>query len=118
MLLIPSATSMMVVLGTSTLYVILNFRMQSLLRTSMPHRYNLQGHHFQPYFCGQDLECTKHNSRWALQRAMESVDRHYPVVGVLEELDKSLFVMQSLVPKFFRGISDLFGNGNASELNC
>ena len=49
---------------------------------------------------------------------MESVDRHYPVVGVLEELDKSLFVMQTLVPKFFHGIWDLFGNGNASELNC
>jgi len=48
---------------------------------------------------------------------MESVDRHYPVVGVLEELDKSLFVMQSLVPKFFRGISDLFGNGNAIHGN-
>ena len=72
--------------------------------------------YFQPYFCGQDLECTKHNSRWALLRAMESVDRHYPVVGVLEELDRSLMVMQSLMPRFFGGIRDLFGNGNASEL--
>lgn len=72
--------------------------------------------YFQPYFCGQDLECTKHNSRWAILRAMESVDRHYPVVGVLEELEKSLMVMQSLMPRFFGGIWDLFGNGNASEL--
>ena len=47
---------------------------------------------------------------------MESVNRHYPVVGVLEELDKSLMVMQSLMPRFFAGIWDLFGNGNASEL--
>ena len=47
---------------------------------------------------------------------MESVDRHYPVVGVLEELDRSLMVMQSLMPRFFGGIRDLFGNGNASEL--
>ena len=28
---------------------------------------------FQPYFCGQDLECTRHNSRWALRQAIENV---------------------------------------------
>ena len=70
---------------------------------------------FQPYFCGQDLECTKHNSPWALKRAMERVDEHYPVVAVLEELDKSLMVMQNLMPRFFGGIWDLFGNGKSSE---
>ena len=71
--------------------------------------------YFQPYFCGQDLECTKHNSPWALKRAMERVDEHYPVVAVLEELDKSLMVMQNLMPRFFGGIWDLFGNGKSSE---
>ena len=48
---------------------------------------------------------------------MESVEKHYPVVLILEELDKSLFVMQSLLPRFFHGIWDLFGGGKASELN-
>ena len=48
---------------------------------------------------------------------MESVEKHYPVVLVLEELDKSLFVMQKLLPRFFHGIWDLFGGGKASEYN-
>ena len=77
---------------------------------------NILHTYFQPYFCGQDLECPKHNSQWALQRAKANVDQHYPVVGVLEELDKSLMVMQTLMPRFFGRIWDLFGNGNASEL--
>ena len=47
---------------------------------------------------------------------MERVDEHYPVVAVLEELDKSLMVMQNLMPRFFGGIWDLFGNGKSSEL--
>ena len=48
---------------------------------------------------------------------MESVEKHYPVVLILEELDKSLFVMQKLLPRFFHGIWDLFGGGKASEYN-
>jgi len=62
-----------------------------------------------PYFCGQDLECTRHNSQWALRQAIENVEEHYPVVGVLEEMDSTLSVMQAVLPRFFRGIHDKFG---------
>ena len=70
---------------------------------------------FQPYFCGQDLECTRHNSPWALKKAIENVERHYPVVGVLEELDDSLMVMQAVLPNFFDGIHDRFGGDEACK---
>ena len=70
---------------------------------------------FQPYFCGQDLECTRHNSPWALKKAIENVERHYPVVGVLEELDDSLMVMQAVLPNFFDGIHDRFGGDQTGK---
>jgi len=70
-----------------------------------------------PYFCGQELECTRHNSPWALRQAIENVELHYPVVGVLEEMDDSLMVMQSVLPNFFDGIHDRFGGDEALHKN-
>ena len=63
----------------------------------------------QPYFCGMDPECPTHNSRWALNRAIENVEKHFPVVGVLEDLDLTLKLMQKALPMFFKGIWDMFG---------
>ena len=54
-----------------------------------------------------DLECPLHNSQWALDRAIENVERHFPVVGVLEELDLSLRLMQTALPGLFGGIWDM-----------
>ena len=42
-------------------------------------------------------------------QAIDNVERHYPVVGVLEEMDSSLRVMQAVLPRFFDGIHDKFG---------
>ena len=72
---------------------------------------------FQPYFCGQEIECTRHNSRWALMQAIENVEQHYPVVGVLEEMDSTLRVMQAVMPRFFSGIYDKFG-GDQTCKDC
>ena len=72
---------------------------------------------FQPYFCGQDIECTRHNSRWALKQAIENVERHYPVVGVLEDMDFTLRVMQAVLPRFFSGIHDKFGGNQTCKFH-
>ena len=63
---------------------------------------------FQPYFCGMDVECPTHNSRWSLNRAIENVEKHFPVVGVLEDLDITLKLMQKALPTFFPGIWDAY----------
>ena len=55
--------------------------------------YNLPTPFVQPYFCGHDPRCTEHNSNWALDRAKENVERHFPVVAVLEMFEDSLKVM-------------------------
>ena len=55
-----------------------------------------------------DVECPTHNSRWALNKAIENVERHFPVVGVLEDLHVTLKLMQKALPTFFPGIWDAY----------
>lgn len=56
-------------------------------------------------FCGQDLACAEFNSEEVLQRAKENVEKFYPVVGVLENLNQSLTVMEHFMPQIFKGAS-------------
>ena len=64
-----------------------------------------------------DLECPLHNSRWALNKAIENVEKHFPVVGVLEEMDLSLRLMQTALPKYFGGIWDKFEHNTRKYIN-
>lgn len=55
------------------------------------------------YFCGYVNDCRDFvgvdNSRRRLNAALANVDRHYAVVGVLEEMDKTLQVMEAMAPR-------------------
>ena len=48
------------------------------------------------------------NTEIALRRAKENVEKHYAVVGVLEELNKTLTVLEHYVPRFFKGAKDIY----------
>ncbi|XP_076309270.1 uronyl 2-sulfotransferase-like isoform X2 [Tachypleus tridentatus] len=61
-----------------------------------------------PYFCGHEEECTMLNNNAALQRAKMNVQRYYTVVGVLEEMNKTLEVLEGYIPHFFKGIFSLY----------
>ncbi|XP_064486551.1 uronyl 2-sulfotransferase-like [Ornithodoros turicata] len=61
-----------------------------------------------PFFCGQDPHCTLIQNTWALQKAKENIDQHYTVVGVLEELNSSLALLEERLPQFFRGARHVF----------
>ena len=65
---------------------------------------------YKPYFCGQYPECTILGSRWALNRALHNVEAFYPVVGVLEDMNSTLHVLQNKLPKFFRGVIRLYSD--------
>ena len=43
------------------------------------------------------------NTEIAMRRAMHNVESHYAVVGVLEDLNKTLTVLEHYVPRFFKG---------------
>ena len=38
-----------------------------------------------------------------MKKAMENVEKHYAVVGILEDLNKTLTVLEHYVPRFFKG---------------
>ena len=48
------------------------------------------------------------NTEIAMRKAKENVEKHYAVVGVLEELNKTLTVLEHYVPRFFKGAKDLY----------
>merc|ERR1719483_1625532 len=62
------------------------------------------------FFCGHSDDCTGFNTEIAMRKAKENVEKHYAVVGVLEELNKTLTVLEHYVPRFFKGAMDVYWN--------
>ncbi|PSN40983.1 Heparan sulfate 2-O-sulfotransferase pipe [Blattella germanica] len=60
------------------------------------------------FFCGHSDACTPFNTVGALQRAKKAVERHYAVVGVLEDLNSTLTVLEHYIPLFFKGASEVY----------
>ncbi|XP_035784731.1 heparan sulfate 2-O-sulfotransferase pipe-like isoform X2 [Anopheles albimanus] len=62
------------------------------------------------FFCGHDEACLPFNSPGALERAKYAVESQYAVVGVLEDLNTTLAVLEQYVPRFFTGASSIYFN--------
>jgi len=60
------------------------------------------------FFCGSALECKRVGSRAALQKAKYNAEKYYSVIGVSEDLESSLAVMESYLPKFFKGATQAY----------
>ena len=60
------------------------------------------------FFCGHDPKCLVFNSIAAAQLAKKNVERYYAVVGVLEEMKKSIRVFEMYIPKFFNNASKTY----------
>ncbi|EFA10533.1 uronyl 2-sulfotransferase [Tribolium castaneum] len=69
-----------------------------------------------PYFCGHDPKCMLDN-QWALQTAKNNVEKYYPVVGVLEELNATLEVLENEIPYFFKGVQGVYRKKMISRFN-
>lgn len=48
------------------------------------------------------------NTVGALERAKLSVEKHYAVVGVLEDINTTLTVLENYIPQFFEGATELY----------
>lgn len=59
------------------------------------------------FLCGNHPQCSNSTNRMALQRAMYNVEHRYTVVGVLEQFNSSLTVMEHYLPRWFKGAVEL-----------
>lgn len=48
------------------------------------------------------------NTVGALERAKMAVEKHYAVVGILEDANTTLTVLQHYIPRFFDGAMDIY----------
>lgn len=71
-----------------------------------PHRWALAV----PYFCGHDPRCSLVQATWALERAKENIERSYTVVGVLEDMNATLSLLEKTLPRFFAGAQKVFAD--------
>ena len=60
------------------------------------------------YLCGQESFCREVGSKEALVKAKRNVEAGYPVVGVIEQLDATLTVLEKRLPYFFQGARNLY----------
>lgn len=69
-----------------------------------------------PFFCGHSSECWNVGSRWAMDQAKYNLVNEYFLVGVTEELEDFIMLLEAALPRFFRGATDLYRTGKKSHL--
>nr|XP_009858624.1 heparan sulfate 2-O-sulfotransferase 1-like isoform X1 [Ciona intestinalis] len=69
-----------------------------------------------PMMCGQSAECWKVGSQWALQQAKENLVNRYALVGVTEQLEDFVVVLEAIQPRIFNGIINKFRTGSKSHI--
>ncbi|XP_048829787.1 uronyl 2-sulfotransferase-like [Brienomyrus brachyistius] len=60
-----------------------------------------------PYFCGQHPQC-REPGPWALERAKKNVLENFLLVGILEELEDVLLLLERLLPHFFSDVLSIY----------
>ena len=60
------------------------------------------------FFCGNDPDCIGFNTKEALAKAKETVEKNFALVGVLEKLDQTFDLLEAFVPKYFSGLKSLY----------
>ncbi|XP_035993650.1 heparan sulfate 2-O-sulfotransferase 1-like [Fundulus heteroclitus] len=69
-----------------------------------------------PFFCGHYSECWNVGSQWALEQAKYNLVNEYMLVGVTEELEDFVMMLEAALPRFFRGATELYKTGKKSHL--
>ena len=59
-------------------------------------------------FCGHEPFCAEFGSELALQVAKENVEKHYAVVGLVENINGTLKVLENELPEIFKVKNYLF----------
>ena len=57
------------------------------------------------FFCGNSRECYFYNYKPALQLAKYNVENHYAVVGLAEDMELTIKIMEKYLPRYFKNAS-------------
>lgn len=61
--------------------------------------------------------CRNTGSRWALEQAKYNLINEYLLVGVTEELEDFVLILEAALPRFFKGAMELYKTGEESLLS-
>ncbi|XP_015271037.1 PREDICTED: uronyl 2-sulfotransferase [Gekko japonicus] len=68
-----------------------------------------------PYFCGQHPRC-REPGEWALERAKVNVNENFLLVGILEELEDVLLLLERFLPHYFKDVLSIYKNPEHRKL--
>ena len=60
------------------------------------------------FFCGYAIDCNIFESLKASQRAKQNVEKYYAVIGIQEDMKKSMLVFERYIPNFFRNATNVY----------
>lgn len=69
-----------------------------------------------PFFCGHHAECWVPGSEWALQQAKTNLAKEYFLVGITEQMEEFITLLEISLPRFFHGALEHFHTSNKSHL--
>ncbi|GAB6031464.1 hypothetical protein CHUAL_009233 [Chamberlinius hualienensis] len=69
-----------------------------------------------PFFCGHVADCWIPGNAWALEQAKFNLVNKYMLVGVTDELQDFVSMLEVIFPRFFNGATELYNSGKKSHL--
>ena len=69
-----------------------------------------------PFFCGHYAECWEPGNLWALEKAKQNLVQNYFLVGVTEELEDFIEMLEWSLPSMFHGAVKHYQTSDKSHL--
>lgn len=69
-----------------------------------------------PFFCGHHAECWNAESAWALDQAKRNLVEKYFLVGITEQMQEFVELLEMTMPRIFNGSLDQYLHSNKSHL--
>nr|XP_039259059.1 heparan sulfate 2-O-sulfotransferase 1-like [Styela clava] len=69
-----------------------------------------------PFFCGQSADCWEVGNEWALQEAKRNLANNYLLVGLTENMEDFVVVLEAVLPRMFKGMTNNFREGSKSHI--